>query len=390
MSKCRIILSFTTALIGLMVFHLVGQCETLDKANRELYLQRISDWYKGIKVIFMEAPFSSVIGERIKKINELDRKFIVPLGSQALPYLILVCQYDPWIGSSISMITKFNAHNIVLSFKPRNLLSTTEEFPEIVEKNISYDGRKMWLLWWIEGERRTPQWFAMRYSKWIAARQQGNVQEAQKMYQRLLDIGVAAIPLWLEKLQSEQDQSIKEEIIRALSYLTDGKIKLNMSPQDCLNWWKANKERWTIPFPRSKREFLKWLEREGWEEPRLAVPCVITISRLEDEEAIDALFRFLRHPISLVRGASLERIMTLFGEQLPKEYALGVGTDEWERVGDLVEIGKYDWVRKRVMKAKKQIEDGTIADKIAKELSDWWKENKGRVKIYWQRAWENL
>lgn len=90
------------------------------------------------------------------------------------------------------------------------------------------------------------------------------------------------------------------------NYLTDGEIKPTMSVQDCLSWWEANKERWTIPFPKSKKEFLEWLEKEGWEEPRLAIGCVITISRLEDEEAIDALIRFLKHPNPLVRATSLE------------------------------------------------------------------------------------
>lgn len=45
-------------------------------------------------------------------------------------------------------------------------------------------------------------------------------------------------------------------------------------------------------------------------------------------ESIDALFRFLKHPGPFVRAISLERIQKLFGEQFPKEYALGVGTDK--------------------------------------------------------------
>jgi len=392
MRKKKIIaLSVTISILGFIAFRLEGQQELTDRTTKEFYLQRIAEWYKKVQDIFMEKRFSSEISEeQLRKIQELNKKFLTPLGPRVLPYLIIATQVDHIIGSPIYSITKFLPHNIILSRKPKNLLSTTEEFPEVVEKNISYDARKIWLLWWIEGKRRTPQWFSERYVKWLAAKQQGNVQEAQEMYQRLLDIGIAAIPLWLEKLQSEQDKNIRQEIIKALSYLTDGEIKLNISPQEYLNWWKTNKERWTVPFPKSKREFLEWLEKEGWEEPRLVIPCVITISRLEDAEAISTLLRFLRHPSSLVRGISLERIMMLFGEQLPERYALGVGTDEWERVGDLMEMGKYDWVRKRVMEVKKQIEDDKEVDRIVKELSDWWQENKERVKIYWQRAWQNL
>ena len=397
----------TILLFVTMTFVVIGLARQKDQggsvqAFKASFLQAYAQYESEINSIFEEEPYSSIMDKgRFRRIAEAGKKYLVPFGPQVLPYLIVLSQENLWLVKSVPdirgwyvgvvpAISKFQPHNIILSRIPKKLLSTTEEFPEIVEKYLSYHPMRVYLLWWLEGGQRTPQWFSERYVKWLAAKQQGNVQEVQAMYQRLLDIGIAAIPLWFEKLQSEQDQNIRQEIIKALSYLTDGEIKLNMSPQECLNWWKTNKERWTVSFPKSKREFLEWLEREGWEEPRLSIPCVITISRLEDEGAIDALLRFLRHPSSSVREISLGQIMLLFGEQLPREYALGVGTDEWERVGDLMEIGKYDWVRKRVMKAKKQIEDKTVADKIAKELSDWWKENKGRVKIYWQRAWENL
>jgi hypothetical protein len=389
MRKLKIIvLSVTISLLGFMAFCLVGQQRLMDRTTKEFYLQRIAEWFKEMQDVFIGKWFISEIDEeQLRKIHELNKKLLTPLGPQVLPYLIIVAQVNHIIGSPIHSITKFLPHNIVLSRKPRNLLSTTEEFPEVVEKNVSYDARKVWLLWWVEGERRTLQWFTDRYGKWLVARKQGDAQKTKAMYQKLLDIGIAAIPLWLEKLQSEQDKSIRQEIIKALSYLTDGEVNLNMSPQECLNWWEANRERWTIPFPKSKKEFLEWLEKEGWEEQMLSIPSVITISRLEDEEAIDVLIRFLRHPNPLVRGTSLGRIMILFGEQLPKEYALGVGTDDWETVGDLIEMGKYDWIRKKVMKLMKWMEDDKIANKIAKELLDWWQENKGKIKIYWQRAW---
>jgi len=353
---------------------------------------------KELSAFFREKGPSSILTPNdYKRIAEIQKKYLIPLGPHALPYLIVLSQEgrwwlkialpESWGGHSgaIPEISKFRPHEIKLSqIHPPKF--TTEEFYEIVE--VIPNEYKIYLSWLLEGERRTPKWFSERYTKWLAARKQGNAKEAQAMYQKLLNIGIAAIPLWLKKLQSEQDKNIRQQIINALSYLTNGEVKSNMSPQECLNWWERNKERWTVPFPKSKREFLEWLEKEGWEEERLAIPCVITISRLEDEGAIDALLRFLRHPSSSVRGKSLEQIMILFGEQLPKEYALGIGTDGWERIGDLMEMGKYDLVRKRLMEAKKKVRDEKVADNIARELSRWWQENRGRVKIYWQRAWE--
>jgi hypothetical protein len=79
--------------------------------------------------------------------------------------------------------------------------------------------------------------------------------------------------------------------------------------------------------------------------------------------------------------------MILFGEQLPKEYALGVGTDGWETIGDLIEMGKYEWVEKKVKEAKERMREDEVAEGVAKEIFEWWQNNRGRVKIYWQRAW---
>jgi len=367
-------------------------CNETQENLREKFICYYTEWtrYRIQLITDPEIGFSSLIAPYVSKIYA-HQSFhaIIKLGAQVVPYIFAVSDVE--LVPAVEKICKIHIHKqfirdpIVIPGKDVQI--TFEEFPEILTELRNWQPGKEWLLWWLEGEKRTPQWFSDRYSKWLVARKQGDAQKTKAMYQKLLDIGIAAIPLWLEKLQSEQDESIRQEIMKALSYLTDGEVNLNMSPQECLNWWEANRERWTIPFPKSKKEFLKWLEREGWEEQMLSIPSVITISRLEDEEAIDVLIRFLRHPNPLVRGTSLGRIMILFGEQLPKEYALGVGTDDWETVGDLIKMWKYEWIRKKVMKLMKWMEDDKIANKIAKELLDWWQENRGRIKIYWQRAW---
>jgi hypothetical protein len=387
----------TLAILGMIVFTILGMIfwqPVMSQRFKTRLFQAYIQCEKEIAAIFQEVPlFSSFLPPKAyKRMAEIQKKYLTPLGPQALPYLIVISQEAKWwmvmtesLGrapGAVPQISKFRVHEIELT---RGF--TTEEFPEITYIGLFPDEYRIYLFWWLEGEKRTPQWFSDRYSKWLVARKQGDAQKTKAMYQKLLDIGIAAIPLWLEKLQSEQDESIRQEIMKALSYLTDGEVNLNMSPQECLKWWEANRERWTIPFPKSKKEFLKWLEREGWEEQMLSIPSVITISRLEDEEAIDVLIRFLRHPNPLVRGTSLGRIMILFGEQLPKEYALGVGTDGWETIGDLIEMGKYEWVEKKVKEAKERMREDEVAEGVAKEIFEWWRNNRGRVKIYWQRAW---
>ncbi len=76
----------------------------------------------------------------------------------------------------------------------------------------------------------------------------------------------------------------------------------------------------------------------------------------------------------------------MFGEQLPAEYRLGVGTDKWEKVGDLIEAGIYDLVRKRIATMREKVKDPNEAGKVADTLSDWWARNRGKVTIYWHRV----
>jgi hypothetical protein len=367
-------------------------CNETQENLREKFIRYYTEWtrYRIQLITDPEIGFSSRIAPYVSKIYAHQNfHAIIKLGAQVVPYIFAVSDVE--LVPAVEKICKIHIHEQVIRdpivIPGKDVQITFEEFPEILTELRNWQPGKEWLLWWLEGGKRTPQWFSDRYSKWLVARKQGDAQKTKAMYQKLLDIGIAAIPLWLEKLQSEQDESIRQEIMKALSYLTDGEVNLNMSPQECLKWWEANRGRWEIPFPKSKKEFLEWLEREGWEEQMLSIPSVITISRLEDEEAIDVLIRFLRHPNPLVRGTSLGRIMILFGEQLPKEYALGVGTDGWETIGDLIEMGKYEWVEKKVKEAKERMRGDEVAEGVAKEIFEWWQNNRGRVKIYWQRAW---
>ncbi|MDW8027267.1 MAG: hypothetical protein RMK94_02615 [Armatimonadota bacterium] len=385
------LVTITTILLSLGYFLLSVYIEAISQENiRNISVAKYERWREYVEEkLTHELRLKSVLSAPFIYENEYFQE-IVNLPLAALPYILVKFIEDRRLGRALFKITKWEYHVIRLGREPREYIWTVEEFQDINQKGGPPDWRYLWLRWWGEGKKQTPQWFVERYSKWIAAKRQGNNQLAQGMYQKLLNIGIAAIPLWLQKLEIEQDEGIKKDILNALSYLTDGEVKATMSVQDCLNWWRENKERWTIPFPKSKKAFLEWLEKEGWEEPRLTVACVITISCLEEEEAIEALLRFLRHPSPLVRAVSLKQIMKLFGEQLPKEYALGVGTDEWESYGDLVEMGKENLVRKRMMEAIGKVEDKKQAEKVADELSNWWQSKKGKVTIYWRRAWENL
>ncbi|MDW8026671.1 MAG: hypothetical protein RMK18_12530, partial [Armatimonadota bacterium] len=75
---------------------------------------------------------------------------------------------------------------------------------------------------------------------------------------------------------------------------------------------------------------------------------------------------------------------------LPKEYALGIGTDKWESYGDLVEMRRQGLVSKKMSEAIDKVKNKRGAKRVADELSNWWHSKRGKVTIYWQRAWEIL
>lgn len=363
----------------------------VENSNKKLILQNLAVWSNSMSGIFMQDSSSSNIGEeRRRKMNELNETLIRPLGVKALTYLVVAGQTDHYVGRGIYSISKFVPHNVIIKRLPKNLLSTTEEFSDLIETDLRYDASKVWLRWWLEGKERTPVWFAERYPKWIDLKQQGKEADAKVMYQKLLDIGLPAIPLWLEKLNANPDAATKQAIGEALSYLTDGDVKAGLTEAEYSAWWKLNQDKWTIPFPQSKLAYVAWLEKEASSDDGLGVAYVTTLSRIEEPAAIDALVRLLKHPKPEVRAQVLEQLQKLLGEQLPEEYRLGIETDKWENLSDLQDLNKYETARKALADWQIKMNDKAIAEKTAGDLAAWWKANNEKAVIHWPRAWQSL
>ncbi|MHB0913958.1 MAG: hypothetical protein ACYC2Y_11040 [Armatimonadota bacterium] len=348
-----------------------------------------------ISAIYMELGASSVIGEeRLARMDDAVSRLVTPLGPKTLPYLTSVCQTWTWPGGAISGISKFQYHRVVLSREPKNLLSSTEEFPDLMERDVVPEPRAIYLRWWLEGEAKTPEWFMERYAKWMGCRRSGDTVEADAAYQKLRDIGIAAIPLWLTQLGRETDPSVQKSILEALPWLTDGGIQTNMTYGECMKWWEANKADWTIPFPESRDQFLDWLENEAnsglgaW----ALTSNIITISRVEDRKSVDILVRLLEHPKPEGRQASMEQLQKLLGEQMPAKYVLVTGAGDWSTLSDLVEAGKDDTARKTLKAWNEKMADPGEAASVARDLSAWWQDMRDdpNFKLHWDRAWQSL
>ena len=382
----RKVLFVFTALLVFANYSVAEAQNQLQNSQKQRIFEQFKQWHAGMGALFEDMGPSSIIGtERMKALEALDQKMFAPLGAASLSYLIAINSVDHFIGGGIYVNSKFEVHNV----GPKIEVSTTEEFPDVLEKNIRYDARKMFLKWWFEGQERTPQWFSERYLKWLALRRAGKTAEAKEMYQKLLDIGLPAIPLWLDKLKAKPDANTQRSIIEALAYLTDGAVKPGLPITDYVKWWQTDQEKWTVPFPKSRAAYIEWLQKEAATNDGLGVAYATTISRIEDRGAIAALIGLLRHPAPAVRAMSLEQLQKLVGEALPQPYRLPATEKPWETRSDLVESGQYEAIGKIIGEGRINIAQPESGDAAAQALEEWWRDAKA-TPIHWERAWASL
>lgn len=357
--------------------------------DKQLLIERVGKWSEAIFDVFMKNANSSHISEeQIREMAALDQKFFVPLDLGSLNYLIAIDNVDHFVGRGLFIKSKFEVHNVVLKEEPKDLLSATEEFPNLLQRDVRYDARKTWLRWWLDGQERTPQWFGERYPKWLALRQEGKTTEAAAMYQKLLDIGLPAIPLWLEKLQAQPDAPTQQAITEAISSLTDGAIKPGLPVADYAAWWKADGPKWTVPFPQSRAAYITWLQQEAATNDGLGVPYATTIGHIEDPATIPALIALLRHAGSAVRAVSLEQLQKLVGEALPQPYRLpAVGV--WENRSDLVDSGQYQFIHKAISEGQANMASFKAGQAAAQAIETWWRGAQA-TPVHWERAWADL
>lgn len=169
---------------------------------------------------------------------------IVELGIPAIPCMIQKLHDDRRLRHALYRITKWKYNVRRSGQKPSEYVWTVEEFPDIREKGGPPDSREIWLRWWREGPKFTAERFAMLYRQWNGLKKDGKEEEAAGLYQRLKDLGIAALPHMIKRLK-EGDT----DLIPAISYLTDSAVNEDATAAECVEWWEENKDRWTIPFP---------------------------------------------------------------------------------------------------------------------------------------------
>jgi hypothetical protein len=60
-------------------------------------------------------------------------------------------------------------------------------------------------------------------------------------YYEIKSLGIPAIPEIIKKVESGDSS-----LIPLVSYLTNNEVKENTTAVECIEWWKANQDKWAL------------------------------------------------------------------------------------------------------------------------------------------------
>jgi len=195
--------------------------ETKDKSIKVKFDSLYQQFCESANRDLDEKGLSTIGRESGKYIGE-----IVKLGIPALPYII----------------EKMEKGNFFLTLPFYILTKKKFEKSEWPEHGGSKAAAQMCIQWWKEGRKEIPQRFDNLYTDWNSLKQSGKTAEAEEIYKKIVRLGIIVLPYLVEKI-SEGDTVL----IPAVSKLTNGELKEDTKPEECMDWWNKNKEKWYIP-----------------------------------------------------------------------------------------------------------------------------------------------
>ena len=139
--------------------------------------------------------------------------------------------------------TKFKLSVVKTAPDVKSTVFSVEEFPDMeIGRQVNQDG-ELWLKWWAEKDAKIPVWFRGRYQMWKTAKAGTDKTKAEAAYRKTVDLGIFALPQWMEKLQSDPKES--RAIIAAISELSSAEVAPDATLPQVQHWWKENKDKWT-------------------------------------------------------------------------------------------------------------------------------------------------
>ena len=158
----------------------------------------------------------------------------------AVPFVVAQITADDSLFSAALQIMKMEFHWHPTDATMRQW--TIDEWPGMGKLPHPRDNdRIVWRCWWKTGRFQAGVRLAALYSEWQTLKHQGREDEATAKWERIKGLGIAALPRLVEKVgRGEAD------LIPIMSYWTDGAVKADARPADCVAWWGQHKRDWTL------------------------------------------------------------------------------------------------------------------------------------------------
>lgn len=169
-------------------------------------------------------------------------KRLVALGAPGLAFANQGMRTDDGLYYVAWGISKYTWHSHYARIAPGTEVFTVEEYPDVRLVGAHLRPVELWFRWWDQDRFRTPQRFATLYAEWQELTHQGKAKEAREKWQRIEDLGIAALPCLVERIGRGA-----AELVPVVSYLTDGAVKSDATSKECAAWWEQHKQDWTLP-----------------------------------------------------------------------------------------------------------------------------------------------
>lgn len=170
---------------------------------------------------------------------------ILNIGPKILPQLIQLEKENK--GKNITLlireISKMKCESV---FDEKRKVYIYKDYPDYVyappgfhpEKDIN-NADSIWIYWWDKGRKLAPELFAKKYSAYEEAKKSNNDEKIKDTYTKLQNMGVIILPNLLEKIKNGE-----KDLIPMFSYLSNEKVPVDASANDCEKWWNKNKSQY--------------------------------------------------------------------------------------------------------------------------------------------------
>lgn len=163
------------------------------------------------------------------RLNSPQYKAIVALGPAAVPLIVEKLQADPsfiWLAWACTGITKVSG-----------------------DPTVNPWAKETKLEWWTGGQKRVNERFELVYKLWEDAQTRGEAKGAEKLRKTLRGLGIAAIPLMIEKAKAGD-----EALLPLVKELTNGAANVSGEKPEqriasAAAWWNNHRKEWLISFP---------------------------------------------------------------------------------------------------------------------------------------------